>query len=62
MLSKVYNISLVGMDGFLVKIEVDVSNGLPLWEIVGLPDATIREAKERVRAAIKNSRIRFTES
>ena len=55
MLSKVYNISLVGMEGTLIKVEVDVSNGLPLWEIVGLPDATIREAKERVRAAIKNS-------
>ena len=55
MLSKVYNISLVGMEGTLIKVEVDISNGLPLWEIVGLPDATIREAKERVRAAIKNS-------
>lgn len=55
MLSKVYGISLLGMDGTLIKVEVDISNGLPMWDIVGLPDATIREAKERVRSAIKNS-------
>ena len=55
MLSIVKSMSLVGLDGFLISVEVDVAGGLPSWEIVGLPDTSIREAKERVKTAIKNS-------
>lgn len=44
-----------GVDARTVQVEVDVHNGLPQWNIVGLPDASVRESKERVRSAIKNS-------
>ena len=47
--------SLIGIEGYLVNIEIDVSAGIPCWDIVGLPDASVKEAKERVRTAIKNS-------
>lgn len=59
MLSIVKSIALHGLDGYLVDVEVDVSNGLPSWEIVGLPDTSVKEAKERVKTAIKNSDIDF---
>ena len=59
MLSKVNSIALRGLDGYLVEVQVDISSGIPCWEIVGLPDISVREAKERVRAAIKNSNFEF---
>lgn len=59
MLSIVKSMALHGLDGYLVDVEVDVSSGLPSWEIVGLPDVSVKEAKERVRTAIKNSDIDF---
>ena len=55
MLSIVKSMTLHGLEGFIVDVQVDVAGGLPCWEIVGLPDVSIREAKERVRTAIKNS-------
>lgn len=55
MLSKIKSMALLGLDGFLIDVQVDLSNGMPAWEIVGLPDTSIKEAKERVRTAIKNS-------
>ena len=55
MLSTTYSVALSGIEGILVNVEVDVGNGLPSWDIVGLPDAVVRESKERVRTAIKNS-------
>nr|WP_202404815.1 YifB family Mg chelatase-like AAA ATPase [Shimazuella alba] len=51
--------SVLGVDGFLVEVEVDISNGLPMFDIVGLPDSAVREAKERVRVAIRNSGANF---
>ena len=59
MLAIVKSMSLHGLDGYLVHVQVDVSSGLPSWETVGLPDMSIRESKERVRTAIKNSGIEF---
>lgn len=59
MLAKVFSASVLGVDGFLVEVEVDLSPALPSFEVVGLPDAAVREAKERVRAAIKNSAGQF---
>lgn len=56
MLSIVKSMSLLGLDGCLISVQVDVSEGLPGWDIVGLPDTSVKEAKERVRTAIKNSR------
>lgn len=59
MLSKVLSYGLCGIEGFCVTIEADVSNGLPKVEIVGLGDTAIKEAKERVRAAISNSNLDY---
>ena len=55
MLAKVMGYALNGLEGFPVDVEVDVHNGLPVFEIVGLPDTAVKESKERVRSAIKNS-------
>jgi magnesium chelatase family protein len=55
MLAKVKSAAVVGLDGKLVDVEVDISSGLPSLTIVGLPDTAVQEAKERVRAAIRNS-------
>ena len=57
MLSTVKSMSLHGLQGYLIDVQVDVGPGLPYYEIVGLPDTSVRESKERVRAAIKNSGI-----
>lgn len=59
MLSRINSCGLMGIDGFRVTVETDISNGMPAFEIVGLPDTTVREAKERVRAAIKNTGFNF---
>ncbi len=55
MLAKACTCAVIGLDGALVEVEVDIGHGLPAFAIVGLPDAAVNEAKERVRAAIKNS-------
>ena len=59
MLAKVRTAAIVGLDGAIVEVEVDISPGLPSFTIVGLPDAAVQEAKERVRAAIRNSGFTF---
>ncbi|MFH1775557.1 MAG: YifB family Mg chelatase-like AAA ATPase [Chloroflexota bacterium] len=59
MLARVKSAAVVGLDGQLVDVEVDISPGLPSLTIVGLPDAAVQEAKERVRAAIRNSGLTF---
>ncbi|MEA1939525.1 MAG: YifB family Mg chelatase-like AAA ATPase [Candidatus Caldatribacteriota bacterium] len=59
MLSKLYSATIFGIDSFLVEVEVDIRQGLPLFNIVGLPDTAIQESRERVRAAIKNSEYEF---
>ncbi len=59
MLSIVKSMSLHGLEGYLIDVQVDVSGGLPNWEVVGLPDVSVKEAKERVRTAIKNSGYEF---
>lgn len=57
--AKIHSACVLGMDGLLVEVEIDISNGLPMFEIVGLPDSAVREARERVRAAVKNSGSEF---
>lgn len=59
MLANVKSMALHGLDGYLINVEVDVSGGLPAWEIVGLADTAVKESKERIRIAIKNSNIDF---
>jgi magnesium chelatase family protein len=55
MLAKASTCAVIGLEGALVEVEVDIGHGLPAFAIVGLPDAAVNEAKERVRATIKNS-------
>lgn len=57
MLAKVYTAALVGLDAKIVEVEVDIQKGLFKFNIVGLPDKAVQEAKERVVAAIKNSDV-----
>ncbi|MEE9202229.1 MAG: YifB family Mg chelatase-like AAA ATPase [Dehalococcoidia bacterium] len=59
MIAKVFSCAVVGLDGEVVTVEVDISPGLPAFNIVGLPDTAVQEARERVRAAIRNSGCLF---
>lgn len=59
MLAITKSMALQGLEGYLVSIQVDISNGMPYFEIVGLPDASVKESKERVKTAIRNSDIEF---
>ena len=53
-LAQIKSMSLSGINGRLITVQVDVSSGLPSWDIVGLPGTSIKESKQRVRAALKN--------
>ena len=59
MIAKIRSYALAGLDGVPVTVEADVSRGLPAYEIVGLPDTAVKESKERVRSAIKNTALEF---
>ena len=59
MLARVMSHGLSGISGFPVAVEADLSGGLPAYDTVGLPDAAVRESRERVRAAVRNSGFTF---
>ena len=59
MLAKVLSSAVIGIDAFLVEVEVDITSGLPTFTTVGLPEASVKESKERVKSAITNSGYRF---
>jgi magnesium chelatase family protein len=59
MLSKIKSCGLIGIDGYVVEVETDISSGIPVFDIVGLADVAVKESKERVRSAIKNSGLEF---
>ncbi len=59
MFSRIKSIGIFGMDSYMIEVEVDVSTGLPGFDIVGLPDAAVKESRDRVRAAIKNCGFKF---
>jgi magnesium chelatase family protein len=59
MLSKLNSFGILGIEAYPVEIEVDISTGLPATNIVGLPDASVKESKERIKSAIKNSGFKF---
>lgn len=59
MISKVRSFGINGVDGFIVDVEIDISKSLPMYVLVGLPDASIKESKERVQSAIRNSGLIF---
>ncbi|MGH9407761.1 MAG: YifB family Mg chelatase-like AAA ATPase [Terriglobia bacterium] len=59
MLFKTFSAAVYGIDAYLVEVEVDISSGLPNFMTVGLPDAAVRESRERIKSAIKNSGLDF---
>ena len=59
MLSSVLSCGLTGIDGFEVIVEMNLANGMPMFDVVGLPDAAVKESRERVRAAVKNAGFEF---
>lgn len=59
MIAGVISLGLSGVDGYAVRVEADISNGLPAFETVGLPDAAVKESRERVRAALRNTGLEF---
>ena len=59
MLAKVLSSAVIGIDAFIVEVEVDITSGLPTFTTVGLPEASVKESKERVKSAINNSGYRF---
>ncbi len=59
MLSKVISFALNGLEGVPVEVETDINKGMVAYDLVGLPDAAVKESKERVRSAVKNSAMRF---
>jgi magnesium chelatase family protein len=59
MISRVFSSSILGIDAYLVEVEVDISLGLPYYATVGLPEGAVKESKERIKAAVKNSGYDF---
>ena len=59
MITKVKSCGLSGLAGYIVEVEIDLAMGIPAFDIVGLPDAAVKESRERVRAAIKNCGFAF---
>ena len=59
MCSRIRSIGIFGMDTYMIEVEADVSTGLPSFDIVGLPDAAVKESRDRVRSAIKNCGFKF---
>jgi magnesium chelatase family protein len=59
MLAKVFSSAVLGIDAYIVEVEVDLAPGLPSFAVVGLPDASVKESRERVKAAVQNSGLDF---
>lgn len=59
MLSQIKSSGLLGVNGVIVTVEIDISRGLPSYSLVGLPDAGIKESKDRVFSAIKNNGFKY---
>lgn len=62
MFARINSMGLFGIDSYMVGVEVDFGQGLPRVDLVGLPDAAVNEAKNRVRSAVKNSGFSFPQS
>ena len=59
MVAKIKSLGLIGLDAFLVTIEADLATGLPAFDVVGLPDASVKESRNRVKSALKNCNFEF---
>ena len=57
MIAKINSVGLTGIDGYSIGVETDVTGGVPTWDVVGMPDTAVRESKERIRSALKNSEL-----
>lgn len=57
--SRLKSVGLFGIESYMIEVEADVSNGLPAFDIVGLPDNAVKESRDRVRAAVKNNGLKF---
>ena len=54
-LARTHSVAIVGVEGHLIEVEADIAQGLPMTILIGLPDTALREARDRIRAAITNS-------
>lgn len=59
MFARTFSASVLGLQGHIISVEIDIANGLPAFELVGLATTAVKESKDRVRAAIKNSGYEF---
>lgn len=59
MFARIYGSTILGLQGNIITVETDIGNGLPSFEIVGLATTAVKESKERVRSALKNSGYEF---
>ncbi|MBF7095822.1 YifB family Mg chelatase-like AAA ATPase [Alkalibacter mobilis] len=59
MIEEIFSCSVIGVNGLIVSVEVDISKGLPSFSLVGLPDAAVKESKDRVFSAIKNNGFKY---
>ena len=59
MIAKTFSATVLGIDAYLIEVEVDVSVGMSVFNIVGLPDGTIKESRNRILSAVNNSRYSF---
>jgi magnesium chelatase family protein len=59
MLARIFSCAVIGLEGIVVEVEVDYTNGLPGMTLVGLPDAAVQESRERVQTAVKNAGLHF---
>ena len=59
MLASILSLGLLGIEGFVVTTEVNLAPGMPAFDVVGLPDAAVKESRERVRAALRNCGYAF---
>ena len=62
MVAKVNSLGLMGLEAFLVTIEADLASGLPSFDVVGLPDTSVKESRNRVKSALKNCEFEFPTS
>ena len=59
MFAQVNSLGLFGMNAFAVQVEIDISRGQPMFEVVGLPDAAVRESRERIKSALRACGVAF---
>ena len=59
MIAEIHSGAVIGIDGYGVSVEIDITRGLPTFTIVGMPDAAVRESRERVSAALRNNGFRI---